>query len=534
MIFGKKFLLRAAFAAVAVSTVFLASCGKGSVKAVPLEELGFNETGMPIVNEPVELTVLTMRWGDMGDSFAKNQWLVDLEKKSNVRINWQVVSSSDWGEQKAILMASGKLPDIILGNMTFNDSDILGNIEYFLPLEDLIEQYMPNYKKAMELVPALRRISTFPDGNIYSFAKNLPVRPKTRNHPIINKQWLDRLGLNVPDNISELTEVLRAFKNYDANGNGNANDEYPLSFDQTIHLDLLNSFGITDINETMMTVGNAGPFFYAASPQYKAACQWLGQLWADGLIDAESFTQDITMLNGKRQNATAPLVGMAFAWTHDAEFGKWSNQYIAIPPIAGPDGSRYAGGDPDGVFSIMRNEALITSFCSYPEVAARWLDEFYTSEASIQNFWGAIGTVITKNDDGTFSLNDPPEGVSADAWYWEQSLRDFGPKFIEPGFDSRIILSTSSGDGLKMETSRIADPYVMEPFPNVIFTQEENEELAIMQTDIASYVSQMQAKWVTQGGIEDEWNGYLKRLDDMGLARYVEIKLAAYNRFKAQ
>ena len=47
-----------------------------------------------------------------------------------------------------------------------------------------------------------------------------------------------------------------------------------------------------------------------------------------------------------------------------------------------------------------------------------------------QNFWGAIGTVITKNSDGTYTLNNPPEGTSADAWYCDQSLRDFGPRYI--------------------------------------------------------------------------------------------------------
>jgi putative aldouronate transport system substrate-binding protein len=529
-----KFLQKAAvFVCILAAASLLGGCGRkaDAAKGLPV---GFNKTGMPIVDKPLELTVLTMRWGDMGDSFTKNQWLVDLETRTNIRIKWQVVSSSDWAEQKSILLAGGMLPDIILGNMTFNDGDIIGNLEFFLPLDDLISGYMPNYQKAMEMVPSLRTVSVFPDGKIYSLAKNLPARPKTRNHPIINKKWLDNLGLAIPTTIDELTAVLKAFKAQDANGNGNPGDEYPLSFDRSIHIDLLNPFGITDINASLMTVRDGVPFFYATSPEYKAAYQWVRQLWQAGCIDSESFTQDSAMLAGKRQNAAAPLVGMSFEWTHDAVFGKWSDQYIAIPPIAGPDGKRYAGGDPDGVFSIMRNEALITSFCKYPQAAARWLDEFYTSEASIQNFWGAIGTVITKNSDGTYSLNDPPAGISADAWYWDQSLRDFGPKFVEPGFNSRILLSKTSGDGLKMETSKIADPYVMEPYPNVIFTMEETDELAALGTDIANYVGQMQAKWVTQGGIELDWADYLRQLELMGLSRYVEIKVDAYKRYKAQ
>jgi putative aldouronate transport system substrate-binding protein len=395
---------------------------------------------------------------------------------------------------------------------------------------------MPNYKKALRDLPALRAVSTFPDGKIYSLAKNLPARPKTRNHPIINKEWLDRLGLQVPGTIDELTAVLKAFKARDANGNGNPNDEFPLSFQGDIHIDLLNPFGITDIHYplSLMTVKNGTPFFYPASPEYRAGIKWVRDLWEAGLIDSETFTQSWTMLNGKRQNPTAPQVGMAFEWTHDAAFGHWSDQYIAIPPIAGYDGKRYAGGDPEGIFSIQRNEAEITAFCKYPEVAARWLDEFFTGEASIQNFWGAIGTVITKNEDGTYSLNDPPEGTSADAWYWDQSLRDFGPKYVEPAFSEKIILSKASGDGLKLETAKISDEYVMEPYPNVIFTPEEIDELATLGTDIGAYTGQMRAKWITEGGIDADWDAYNRRLEQMGLSRLIEIRLNAYKRYKSQ
>jgi len=494
----------------------------------------FNATGMPIVKEPVELTVLTMRWGDMGDSFTKNQWLIDLEKRTNVKIKWQAVSSNGWGEQRSILLASGKLPDIILGNQTFTDNEIINNLEFFRPLDALIDQYMPNYKKAMQELPALRNVSVFPDGKIYSLAKNLPARPKSRNHLIINKNWLDRLGLAVPTTVAEFTAVLREFKARDANGNGNPNDEFPVSFNGGIHIDMLNPFGITDINGTFMTVKDGNPFFYPTSPEYREAYKWLRELWVAGIIDPETFTQNWNMFNGKRLNAAAPLVGVAFEWTPDAGFGQWSDQYIAIAPLAGPDGKRYAGGDPNGIFSVQRNEAEITTFCQYPEVAARWLDEFYTNEASIQNFWGAIGTVISQNADGTYSLNDPPAGTSADAWYWDQSLRDFGPKYVQSSFNDKIKLSPASGDGFKLEIAKASDPFVMEPYPDVIYTSRETDELSTLGTDIGAYVGQMQAKWVTQGGIDADWDGYVRQLEAMGLSRFVQIRTDAYNRYKSR
>lgn len=496
---------------------------------------GFNKTDMPIVNEPVTLTVLTTRWGNMGDSFTNNEFLKKLEEESNVKINWQVQSLNDWSEQKGIMLASGEVPDIILGFQTFNDADIMNNLDLFIPLDDLVNEYMPNYKKALEEMPDLKKISTFPDGKMYSLSKNLPLRPISCNQPIINKVWLDNLGLEVPTTMDELYNVLKAFKEQDANGNGDPNDEMPISGAKGLSMDLLNPFGITDITGHKMMVNEDNSLtYFPTSDAYKEGMKWLHKLYQEGIIDPETFTQDDSMLSAKRQDPNVSRVGFEYAWTPDSNFGQWSSEYMVIEPIKGLDGKQYTGGDPNGVSSIMRNEVLITKYCKNPEVAARWIDEFYTSEASIQNFWGGIGTVITKHDDSTYTLNDPPEGTSADSWYWDSSLRDFGPKYINKDFEEKIKLSPTSGDGLKVELSKIAEDTVTIPYPNVMFTNEENEERPTLTTDIDKFIDSTRALWVTEGGIDEGWDDYVKQLNAMGLERLLEIYGDAYDRYMSE
>lgn len=499
------------------------------------ENGGFHETGMPIVDEPLKLTVLTTRWGNMGDSFKNNEFLVQLAKDSNVEIEWQVQSLNDWSEQKGILLASGELPDIIFGFQTFNDADIINNLEYFLPLDDLIDKYMPNYKAALEEMPDLRKVTTFPDGKMYSFGKNLPKRPISCNQPIINKKWLDNLGLKVPTTLDELYTVLKAFKDQDANGNGDPNDEIPISGAKGISMDLLNPFGITDINGYKVMVDTDGSLtYYPTSEQYKEGIKWLNKLYSEGIIDQEAFTQDDSMLSAKRQDPNVARVGLEYAWTPDSNFGIWSSEYEVIAPITGPDGKAYTGGDPNGVSSIMRNEVMITSFCKNPEAAARWIDQFYTGEASIQNFWGGIGTVITKNTDGSYVLNNPPEGTSADAWYWDSSLRDFGPKYVSSEFQDLIQLSPTSGDGLKVELSKLGESTVTTPYPSVMFTNEENEERPTLTADIDKYVESMRAQWITEGGVDEGWDAYVEQLNAMGLERLIQIYTDAYQRYTSK
>ena len=49
------------------------------------------------------------------------------------------------------------------------------------------------------------------------------------NKPYIRKTWLDALGLEIPTTVEEYHNVLKAFKEQDANGNGDPNDEIPYS-----------------------------------------------------------------------------------------------------------------------------------------------------------------------------------------------------------------------------------------------------------------------------------------------------------------
>ena len=494
---------------------------------------GFHAEGMPIVDKPVSFSVLTMRWGDMGDSFTSNPFLVNLEKEANVKVEWQIVSSNDWGDQKPIMLAGGEsvLPDVVLGFQTFNESDIINNVEYFLPLEDLIEQYMPNLTKAFEEMPALKAISTSADGHIYSLPSRMPKRPVACNVPVINMKWLENLNLEVPTTVDELVAVLKAFKEQDANGNGDPNDEIPFT-GIGLGMDFLSPFGMTDVYGTRYLVNEDGSVRYAyTSEEYKAGLKWAHELYAMGLIDQEIFTQDQVIRDAKCDDPNVSRVGFGYAWSYDAIFRRWKSEYAVIEPIAGPDGQRYQQGDVNGLYSVKSNQLSITTACKYPEVVLRWADQFYTGEASIQNFWGGLGEVTTANADGTYTLNNPPEGTSADAWYWDRSLRDFGPKYSSIAFDQQIILDPTEGDGLKVAMDEKTAQYVRACFPELKYTADEYNELSFLQADIDTYVDTTRAKWVTEGGIDEGWDAYVQQLNQMGLEDMNAIYEGAYARY---
>lgn len=470
--------------------------------------------------------IATVRWSDWGDDFLKG-FVEKTEKEAGISVDWDTYLNSEWGDKKSLLMAGGDLPDAFWGSLALGDADIAKNSGLFIPLEDLIEENMPNLKAAFDADPALRAMVTSPDGHIYSLPKKLPLRPTAGNSLFINKEWLDNLGLSMPDTYEEFYNVLKAFKEKDANGNGDPNDEIAYQGDV---LSYILPFGLPKgAYSTAMTVKDGKPSFMATEDAYREGIEWMHKAYAEGLIDQEVFTQDEAMAEAKRKSEEGSLVGVSSGWTPDATFGPNSAEYVQLPALEGPDGQRYVMTDAP-VYA--RNEFMITTKAKDPAKLLKWADKFYTEDASIQTFYGSFGVGVEKGEDGKYKVLDAPKGESADIFAWTNSFRDFGPKYIGEGFNEKVTLPTNGGDGLKLELDKQINKYVKEQFPNVVYTAEEMNRLNTLSVDLTSYVQSTQSKWVVEGGATKEWDSYISQLKKMGYDEYMEIQNKAFDRYQ--
>ncbi|GAB2532159.1 type 2 periplasmic-binding domain-containing protein [Gracilibacillus alcaliphilus] len=485
-----------------------------------------SDTTNETAEEDEAYTIATVRWAEWGDSFLKG-FVEETEQEADISINWDVYVNSEWGDKKSVVMAGGELPDAFWGSLALTDSDIAKNQGVFIPLEDLIEEHMPNLTKAFEEDPTMRAMVTSPDGHIYSLPKKLPLRPIAGNSLFINQQWLDHLGLEMPQTYEELYDVLKAFKEEDANNNGDPNDEIPA---QVGVLQFILPFGLPiGAYDTNLTVQDGKPVYIPTAEAYREGIEWMHQAYAEGLIDQELFTQDTSMAEAKRQNDEQALVGLGTGWTADAVFGPNANQYAQLPALEGPDGERYVMTDAP---IYERNEFMITTEAKNPEKLLQWADQFYTEDASIQTFYGSYDIAVEKHDDGTYEVLEAPDGESADIFAWTNSFRDFGPKYVGEDFNEKVTLPTSGGDGLKLELDQELNPYVREQFPNVIYTEEESARLSTLTVDLEAYVESMQSKWVVEGGATEEWDAYISQLEQMGLGEYMDIQNEAFDRYQ--
>jgi putative aldouronate transport system substrate-binding protein len=520
-----------------LALIILASCGgdKKSTAAAGSGDIGFNETGFPIVSKPVTFKAITYKH-DKTQELNSLQLFQELEKQTGVHIEWEYTAQgSDWATQKPLILASGDLPDIFFARTTLNEADVLGNLGLFVQLDPLIEKYGVNLKNIFAADSAMKSFVTAYDGHIYGLPQKMPRRPQAYSLNGINQEWLDKLGLSMPTTTDEFYNVLKAFKTRDPNGNG-VLDEIPWSFqafnDLAGCMDFLGAFGIVDsLDGTWLSVTNGKVQYIAVQDGFQDAIAWLHKLYAEELIDQEAFTMDWGMWAAKCDPPTGSpdLVGVAPHWSRDLAFGlNRYNHYSLLMPLKGPKGQQFWRHNDEYVQGAKYTLEITTS-CKYPEVAMRWADNLYNELISLQMYYGASGEVLDIKDDGSFFVKMPPEGLDNDTWRWGRQMNDVSPCYVsnatsakgeDPLFDAQVI-----------DKARFTPYFSKEYYPPAALSPEEAAELAILRTDIHTYAQEQASTWIVNGGVEQGYSAFVQQLNNIGLPRMLEIYQGAYDRY---
>lgn len=496
-----------------------------------LQEYGFRESGFPIVSKPYTLKMLTATNSYTPSDMNTMEIFQKLERKTGVHIEWDY-AGNDWSTRKPLVLASGDMPDVFFSN-ALGESDVINNRELFLPLDDLIERYGTNVKAMFNEDPNMLKFARAYDGRIYGLPQKMPYRPTTYATWGINKNWLDKLNLKMPATTEELYQVLKAFKERDPNGNGIA-DEIPASFrayiDNRGFLDLFCAFGIFEsLNDSWLSVTNGRVQYIAAQEGFQDAVAYLHRLYAEGLIDQESFTQTNQMLFAKTNppEGQPEIIGLSANWGRTYAFGDRAEHYPLVMPLKGPKGHQGWRVNPE-LTQSGKYFFEITTACKNPEIAFRWADNLYEELTSLELFYGHVSAAITVNADGTYTHLNAPEGFQGN-WSYVYGLNDKAPGYTSDKVSARI---TDLDNKEQYEDKILLSPYFpKEYYPIVSFSPEESSELSILRTDIHTTTRQQTAAWITSGGVEREYASFLGRIEAMGLKRMLEIYQTAYDRY---
>lgn len=326
----KKWAVAALAASMAASV--LAGCGSSNEetsaqveagKETTVVAAGAEENGTPAeVKKPESITWMVHTGLDEENGTA--QWAEEFERLTGIKMNLNIISNNEYKQMLELSFASDTIPDVFDLNgdnlAVYASQNAVADLTDLIKSSELYDRVDPKLWESITL-----------DGKIYGVPLEIPSGAVT----YVRKDWLDRLGMDIPKTYDEYVTMLRRF-----------HDEIPEC-----------KVPVTAPGKGAQSLSpNLPEFFQGATQDFvkidgqwvdgmaqdnmSAALQNLRDAYAEGLLDTEVVTNTTSNC---RDQWYAGSVGVFNYWG-----GLWGNtlterlqqnvpdaEVVAIPPIEG-------------------------------------------------------------------------------------------------------------------------------------------------------------------------------------------------------
>ena len=480
--------------------------------------------------EPVTLTywvMLTEQAAKAIQSYSDHVVYIELQKRLGISIEFEHPAIGQEDEQFLLLISTSDLPDIIelayrSGNLYPGGPDKAIEDGVFLKLNDIIDEYSPNYSALLNGNPEIKLQSTTDEGNIWAFNMVEEQRQPSWEGPVLRKDWLDEFGLELPETIDDWHEFLTMAKE-------EKDAQAPMLLEDTgvsQYHPFVSAYGV--INDFYRD-GDQTVHYGSIEDGFKQYLATMNQWYSEGLIDS-----DFVSGFGDRTNAlitTSEAAGWVDGfWTFENYKRLADDPNFTIVPAVYPslkEGEEVTLRQHNEY--VRDNPACITPSCENIEAAATLLDYGYSEEGAALYGWGIEGMTyevvdgekvwadfMTKNEDGfTF--------IETRNIYCRQG----GPYIRE--WWAPLVAYTDVEVGAMNDYWNGDDSGIL---PNTLtFTAAEGDEYSKIMSDIDTYKAEMIVNFIM--GIEplDGFDEYAAQIKSMGIDNAIAIKQAALDRY---
>lgn len=465
-----------------------------------------------------------------------------MEELTGVHIDFTHPPMGQEGEQFKLLFASNERPDLI----EFSWSSYTGGPQkaiddgMILDISEYLD-YAPNFKKALEadteLAEAYRKATILPSGAIYGFPTFNVGEYRTFCGPTIRKDWLDELGLEIPQTIDEWTTVLRAFKE-------KKGVKTPLTGDLTYLC-----------NSTTSSFGGAfgtGGRFYVDGDKvkygpmedaYKEYLAVLNQWYSEGLLDKDVATNKSTLIDAKILNGESgaliytPIGGGIGKYMGQKEKEDPKFELVAAPfPVLNKgEMNEYTIVDADVNTS---GTVAISATCKDPVAAVKWMDQWYSEEGYYLMNFGVEGISYNMVDGKpvyTDLILDNPDGMSiSEALRMNCRASIPAPGFQQaPEYLEQFYEYDQQKEALALWSQNV--PLSKKhKLPNTWKDAEDENRIAEIATDLDTYVSEKIWGFVIGKESLDKYDNFREELKkSFNIDEYIKIQqkyLDEYNK----
>ena len=522
-------------------------CSVASAAELQLKVL--NPDLYPVSEEGAELTVWSRQLASVED-FETNLETLALEELTGVHINWVLANHSEIDTKFNLSIASGDYPDIYLAYFNRGDIPTYAEEGILIPLNDLLDDtyWLSKY---MEDDPLIEKCITAPDGNIYTiwhYSVYSPDDEHTYNGVMnklwVFKPWLEKSGMDMPETLDDLVELLRYFRDNDMNGNGDATDEIPMlgsyqydhqGSDPTYAI--MNCFQLMTADFLMAEEGEV--YCVATTDEFREGLKFLNGLYNEGLLAEEIYSLDLNqyraVVNVTKQEDMVVGVTAAPMWMRFVTQSIYTDAYddfTFIPPLKRDENT--PAQTVLGETSI-GSYGAITTACEDPELAMAWLDAISDPEIHMTSIYGIEGEHWTRHTaEGEWPITYEKTDVSLYGAGSTQNIVWEGWSQTQPPLSYLNAYMEEGSTAWKHDTimweanAAYIAAGVRTGFPAVVWSNDadlstEKAELAsVMDSAISTAFSEfiLGRKDVNDDAV---WEEYKANLDALGLQRYIEV-----------
>jgi len=486
-------------------------------------------------------TVSVWMWlnGNVSANFAnisETEYAKEIVKRTGITVEWDASNAVD--EDFSIMVSSGEYPDLIEGSMNEYPGGASAALAdgVILPLNDIIDQYMPNLKAYLEANPDVEKAIKNDDGVIYGFPSVSTKEACRALGTYMRGDILEALGKELPTTIDEWYDVLTAMKGYEG-----VKHPYTTTWKNLVNTSALAcAYGVPQLNTYKLMLDDNGKVqMMSISDNYKDFLTLLNKWYDEELIDPDIFSIDGASVKTKLATGEATVSDgyLASGLQANMTTGMGNNpaftlEGVVIPEVVAGVASKVSTASyPASVGVVM------TSCCRDVEAAARYMDYMYSEEGIILNNFGIEG-VSYNIVDGHYVYTDEVL-ANANGWTVSQALANYGRAgsgFVGVGHDDyyvQTLVLDEAKEASKLWTEMM-EGSLKYRVPNVTLTADEADTVAKIGTEIATYVDEMTVKFILGTESLDNWNEYVKEIEEMGAAELIAIYDAAVARYNAR
>lgn len=501
-----------------------------------------NATGLPIVNEPITITVMGKKDGGAPE-WDNLEIFTRAEEATGIHFEFELYDDEVvYDDKMNLAITTGEYPEVFMRRMTMQNEELNGAQGVFIDLTDLIDKYMPNLKKLMEEDPYLKAAMTTESGEIFSLPYYYKTVGGNPHQVFMYDGWLKEAGFDdVPETVDEFYDLLVALSKLDINGNGDLNDDIPLgAWDVYLQQKfLIPAFtGYTNNFDTGYNFDvdkNGKVVFIPLEPSYREFLEYTNKLYKEKLLDQEIYTQNADQWLAKLKENRCGIFNASPTAT---DYEKANGKAISLKPLT-------SSTNPTPVVESMpflqMGAAVITDKCQNPEAVARWFDLFYAKDdesmaglngRTMFAGWRGEHWQFVDEEETTYEWLEP---IKSDPQYvrsnitpemWMPSYLDFEFKPTgNPVFEQKVA-------GV-MENQV---PYMRRGLPvsHMRLTAEEAAVRDRVVQEADEYTRQMTAQFIVGAlDIDKEYDNFVKNFETIGVPEMIEVYQGAYDRWQA-